>query len=59
MSTPEIHWYPGHIARAQRQLQEQLKKVDVVLGTGCADSVGYPSPICGNLDWEQDAPADF
>jgi ribosome biogenesis GTPase A len=31
MSTPEIHWYPGHIARAQRQLQEQLKKVDVVL----------------------------
>jgi ribosome biogenesis GTPase A len=31
VSTPEIHWYPGHIARAQRQLQEQLKKVDVVL----------------------------
>jgi ribosome biogenesis GTPase A len=31
LSTPEIHWYPGHIARAQRQLQEQLKKVDVVL----------------------------
>jgi ribosome biogenesis GTPase A len=31
LTTPEIHWYPGHIARAQRQLQEQLKKVDVVL----------------------------
>ncbi len=31
MTTPEIHWYPGHIAKAQRQLQEQLKKVDVVL----------------------------
>jgi ribosome biogenesis GTPase A len=31
MTTPEIHWYPGHIAKAQRQLQDQLKKVDVVL----------------------------
>jgi ribosome biogenesis GTPase A len=31
LTTPEIHWYPGHIARAQRQLQEQLKMVDVVL----------------------------
>lgn len=31
MSTPEIHWYPGHIAKAERQLKEQLKRVDVVL----------------------------
>jgi ribosome biogenesis GTPase A len=31
MSTPAIQWYPGHIAKAERQLQEQLKKVDVVL----------------------------
>lgn len=31
MTTPEIHWYPGHIAKAQRQLQEQIKRVDVVL----------------------------
>ncbi len=26
-----IQWYPGHIAKAERQLKEQLKKVDVVL----------------------------
>jgi ribosome biogenesis GTPase A len=26
-----IQWYPGHIARAERQLKEQLKRVDVVL----------------------------
>ena len=26
-----IQWYPGHIAKAERQLQEQLKYVDVVL----------------------------
>jgi ribosome biogenesis GTPase A len=25
-----IQWYPGHIARARRQLEEQLKLVDVV-----------------------------
>ena len=31
MSIPAIQWYPGHIAKAERQLQEQLKKVDVVL----------------------------
>jgi ribosome biogenesis GTPase A len=31
MSTPAIQWYPGHIAKAERALQEQLKKVDVVL----------------------------
>jgi ribosome biogenesis GTPase A len=26
-----IQWYPGHIAKAERQLKEQLRKVDVVL----------------------------
>jgi ribosome biogenesis GTPase A len=31
MSAPPIQWYPGHIAKAERQLKEQLKKVDVVL----------------------------
>jgi ribosome biogenesis GTPase A len=31
MTSPSIQWYPGHIAKAERALQEQLKKVDVVL----------------------------
>ncbi|MCQ2738599.1 MAG: ribosome biogenesis GTPase YlqF [bacterium] len=26
-----IHWYPGHIAKAERQLKEQLGLVDVVI----------------------------
>ena len=26
-----IHWYPGHIAKAERKLKEQLKLVDVVI----------------------------
>ncbi|CAD5934908.1 hypothetical protein PA905_05470 [Planktothrix agardhii CCAP 1459/11A] len=26
-----IQWYPGHIAKAERTLQEQLKRVDVIL----------------------------
>ena len=25
-----IQWYPGHIAKAERNLKEQLKRVDVV-----------------------------
>ena len=31
MSAPPIQWYPGHIAKAEKQLKEQLTKVDVVL----------------------------
>ncbi|MBE9177303.1 ribosome biogenesis GTPase YlqF [Oculatella sp. LEGE 06141] len=31
MTSPRIQWYPGHIAKAEKQLVEQLKKVDVVL----------------------------
>ncbi len=31
MNTPPIQWYPGHIAKAEKQLKEQLKLVDVVL----------------------------
>jgi ribosome biogenesis GTPase A len=31
MSTPEIQWYPGHIAKAERALADQLSRVDVVL----------------------------
>jgi len=26
-----IQWYPGHIAKAEKELQEQLKRIDVVL----------------------------
>ena len=28
---PSISWYPGHIAKAERELAEYLKKVDVVI----------------------------
>ena len=30
-SPPPIQWYPGHIAKAEKQLKEQLKRVDVIL----------------------------
>ena len=26
----QIHWYPGHMAKARRMLQENLKLIDVV-----------------------------
>lgn len=29
--TPAIQWYPGHIAKAEKTLVEQLKRIDVVL----------------------------
>jgi hypothetical protein len=31
IQTHTVQWYPGHIARAERQLKEQLKMVDVVM----------------------------
>jgi ribosome biogenesis GTPase A len=31
MTAPSIQWYPGHIAKAEKQLRESLKRVDVVL----------------------------
>ncbi|MBV9385385.1 MAG: ribosome biogenesis GTPase YlqF [Chroococcidiopsidaceae cyanobacterium CP_BM_ER_R8_30] len=31
MTSPPIQWYPGHIAKAEKALKEQLKRVDVVL----------------------------
>jgi ribosome biogenesis GTPase A len=31
MTSPPIQWYPGHIAKAEKALQAQLKLVDVVL----------------------------
>lgn len=27
----QIHWYPGHMAKARRMLQENLKLIDVVV----------------------------
>ena len=29
--TQHIHWYPGHIAKAQKQLKEKLNLIDVVI----------------------------
>lgn len=28
--SPIVHWFPGHMAKATRMIQEQIKKVDVV-----------------------------
>ena len=27
-----IQWYPGHMAKAKRQIQELMKQIDVVIG---------------------------
>ena len=30
-SRTNIHWYPGHMAKAQRQMQENLKSADMII----------------------------
>ena len=29
--TPDIQWYPGHMTKAKRQMQEDIKLVDLVI----------------------------
>ena len=31
MSETKINWYPGHMARARRQLEDQLRRTDLIL----------------------------
>ncbi len=31
VDSPIVHWYPGHMAKATRMIQEYIKKVDVVI----------------------------
>ncbi len=31
MSTPIIQWYPGHIAKAEKQLYKNLEKIDLII----------------------------
>ena len=41
-----IHWYPGHIAKAEKQLKELINLVDVVievLDARLPESSGYPN----------------
>lgn len=36
-----INWYPGHIAKAERELAEFLKKVDVVIEVGTSGRLSF------------------
>ena len=41
----QIHWYPGHMAKARRMLQENLKLIDVVAELlGRARARGHAQP---------------
>ena len=50
-----IQWYPGHIAKAERQLKEQLNRVDVVLEVLDA-RIPYASHHPQFDEWVQDKP---
>ncbi|KAK9836759.1 hypothetical protein WJX74_007539 [Apatococcus lobatus] len=52
---PKVVWYPGHIAKAERQLREQLRQVDVVLEVRDARIISATEhPAVG--DWAGDKP---
>ena len=28
---PDLHWYPGHMTKAVRQMKEDIKLIDIVI----------------------------
>ena len=38
-----INWYPGHMTKARRMMEEDIKLVDLVIGDcGCKNTVKRP-----------------
>jgi len=54
-SAPVINWYPGHIARAERELRGYLKRVDVVVETRDA-RIGVSTTHPNLPEWVGDRP---
>ncbi len=50
-----IQWYPGHISKAEKQLKEQIKRVDVVLEVRDA-RIPFASHHPQVKSWVQDKP---
>lgn len=49
-ATNMVQWYPGHIAKAERDLKDQLKAVDIVLevrggGSSAHANLLAPAPL--------------
>ena len=54
-AAPVINWYPGHIARAERELRGYLKRVDVVVEARDA-RIGRSTAHPDLADWVGDRP---
>lgn len=56
----DINWYPGHMAKAKRQLAQQLGRVDLVIEL-CDARLPHASrnPDLDRADWRKDAGAAF
>ena len=37
-----INWYPGHMTKARRMMEEDIKLVDLVIEIGCGYSIKQP-----------------
>ena len=54
-AAPVINWYPGHIARAERELRGYLKRVDVVVEARDA-RIGRSTAHPDLAEWVGDRP---
>ena len=41
----QFQWYPGHMTKAKRQMQEDIKLIDLVIElVGCENSIKQSEP---------------
>jgi len=40
----QFQWYPGHMTKAKRQMQEDIKLIDLVIELGCENSIKQSEP---------------
>ena len=50
-----VQWYPGHIAKAERRLQEQLSQVDAVLEVRDARYASHVEALWQPFCWQPTA----
>ncbi|QHO45859.1 DAR GTPase 3 [Arachis hypogaea] len=44
-----VHWFPGHIAKAEKELKEQLRLMDVVIEVGSLRKRSIKLTICDDI----------
>ena len=62
MKQKNIHWFPGHMVKAMRQIEERLKVIDIIIeivDSRAPISSIYPVPSTSNQTCTFPQPAGY